>query len=259
MNNLIDLSFNSNEESMKAGPKIYFRGVNRIHVNRFKAYTHILSNRLKYNWQVTESISEANAVATYQEQNNDKSVICLALYDSAPNLNPPAIDQMKLSFDEQSLIKQLNQAGRKLSLVKNNKSSDMPAKIQKIRVSGLPADSSRNLCKKLNSVNPNDMIHFKFVEDTINDESIIFIDQLIFVVEPNDPASVQAFYELEKLRRQDDLTIDQLTILVINNQQDVHSEQLFDEIYDQCDESTQVTLLNISNQDDLLSFISFFQ
>jgi|GEM_PF-5018268 len=258
MNNLIDIPFNTNEEQMKAGPKIYFRGVNRIHINRFKAYTHILSNRLNHHWKITDNISEANAVATYQEQDNEASVICLTLYGSAPNLNPPAIDQIKLSFEEHSLIKQLNQAGRKLKLVKNTKATNDSIKIQKIRVSGLPVESSMALCKQLNATNTNKKLHFKHVADALNDESIIFINQLIFVVEPSNKDSINAFYELEKLRQQDDLTIDQLTVLVMKRQDDQSSEDLFDEIYDRCDESTQVTLLDWTQNDDIKSFISFF-
>lgn len=258
MNNLIDIPFNTNEEHMKAGPKIYFRGVNRIHINRFKAYMHILSNRLNHHWQITENISEANAVATYQEQNNDTSVICLSLYGSAPNLNPPVIDQIKLSFEEHSLIKQLNQAGRRLKLVKNQKVANDTSKIQKIRISGLPIESSFALCKKLNKINPNQKLRFKHVEDALNDDSIIFINQLIFVVEPSNVASVNAFYELEKLRQQDDLTIDQLTVLVMHSQDGHDSVDLFDEIYDRCDESTQVTLLDMTKDDDIKTFISFF-
>ena len=257
MNNIIDLPFNTYEDTMKAGPKIYFRGVNRIHINRFKAYTNILSNRLKHRWQVTDNISEANVVATYQEQDNDKSVICLSLYGSAPNLNPPVLDQFKLNFEEHSLIKQLNQAGRQLRLVKNSKPSQQPIKVQQIRVSGLPYESSFALCKKLNAINTNEKVHFTHVKDALNDDSTIFINQLIFVVEPNNMASVNAFYELEQLRKQDDLTIDQLTVLVINKQNGKDCEDLFDEIYDQCDESTQVTLLDVSHEIDIKTFISF--
>ncbi|TDR22613.1 hypothetical protein [Marinicella litoralis] len=259
MNNVINLFFNNDESAMKAGPKIYFRGVNRIHINRFKAYTHILSNRLNHLWQVTDNISEANAVATYLEQDNDKSVICLSLYDSAPNLNPPAIDYYELNFDEKSLIKQLNQAGRKFSLSNTPQVTDQTNLTKKIRVSGLPVKASETLCQKLNQLNTNNRLYFKHVVDAINDESTIFINHMVFVVEPNDPESVNAFYALEQLREQDDLTVDQLSVILIKNQNSEVCENLFDEIYDRCDESTQVILLDVTEDNDLKTFISYVE
>jgi hypothetical protein len=257
----VNKSFNFNwepdEESMKKGKKIYFRGVNRIHVNRFKAYSQILSNKLKYQWQITEEISQADAVATYQEGDRDQSVITLKLYTSSPNLNPPVLDQLNITFEEQSLIKQLNQAGRKLTLAKQQQGAQL-SKARKIKLSGYPMGAAESLCRMLNENKDRaHNLHFKFISDVLHDEDIIFLDHLLFVVDPGDEDSVKRYFELENKRQQDDLTIDELTVVLMKFADCTDFEQVFDEIYDACDETTQVSLLNVNEQSEIQQFINY--
>jgi len=254
---LLKFNWEPDEESMKKGKKIYFRGVNRIHVNRFKAYSQILSNKLKYQWQITDDISQADAVATYQEGDDDQSVITLKLYTSPPNLNPPVLDQLNLSFEEQSLIKQLNQAGRKLTLARKQQGEQL-SKARKIKLSGYPTGASESLCKMLNEHKEhNHNLHFKFISDVLNNEDIIFLDHLLFVVDPGDEDSVRRYFELETKRQQDDLTINELTVVLLKFADGSDYEQVFDDIYDACDESTQVSLLNVNERSDIQQFINY--
>jgi len=257
--NLLKFNWEPDEESMKQSNKIYFRGVNRIHVNRFKAYSQILSNKLKQQWHITDDISQADAVATYQEADNDQSVIILKLYASAPNLNPPVVDQMNITFEEHSLIKQLNQAARKLTLVKQQKlQSATPLKTRKIKLSGYPSGAAESLCRMLNQHKSAEQnMHFKFLSDVLNDEDIIFLDHLLFVVDPGDQTSVNRYFELEKKRQDDDLTINELTVVLLRFPDCTDFERVFDDIYDACDETTQVSLLNVKEDTEIQQFINY--
>jgi len=256
MNKLLNINLEFNEPTMKSGPIIYFRGVSRIHVNRFKAYTHILSNRLKHRWQVTDILSHANVVGTYQDE-GDESVMCLSLYDKPPNLNPPAINKINFKFEEHSMIKKLNRAGRELDLLKCNQAATNTDKQKVIKVSGLSKESTDTLCKQLNSLSGN-QLYFKYLPNVLDDDSTIFINQLLFVIDPLDINSLQAFQQLEIKRQVDDLTIDELTVVVLHSDEVENIDSIFDDIYDQCNDNTQVTLLNPKTEIDLENFINFF-
>lgn len=70
MNAITNTQMISNKnETHKAGklaiPNVYFRGVNRVQINRFKAYTLILSNRLNSKWNITEDVKSANVLVDW--------------------------------------------------------------------------------------------------------------------------------------------------------------------------------------------------
>jgi hypothetical protein len=256
MSNLLNLSYVATAEEMIKGPKVYFRGVNRIHINRFKAYVHILSNRLRYKWQVTDDISKSNAIATYEDEGNSESTIKLSLYAEQPNLKPPAIGEYKLAFDEKALIKQLNSAGRKLSLAKKEIKESKFKTRTKINISSHSKKLTDQFCLLLKKVSDDEQFKFVDSSDILQDDSTLFIEQLLFVVDPINEKSLHAYYEFEQ-QKVDGLTVNEMTVVVLKRQDEGKCEDVFDQIYDTCDESTQVILLDIKTREDIRNFISY--
>lgn len=257
MSNLLNLPFVATAEEMSKGPKVYFRGVNRIHINRFKAYVHILSNRLRYKWQVTENISEANAIITYEVEGNSKSKLNFTLYVEKPNLNPPAIGEYKLAFDENNLIKQLNSAGRKLSLAKKEIKESKGSNTAKLDIYSHSKKLTEQFCKLLESLSQNDQLKFVNSSDLLLNDSTLFIEQLLFVVDPINEKSKKAYFELEQ-HKNDGLVVNDMTVVVLKRNDGNKCEDIFDEIYDACDESTQVIMLDVKSKQDIKNFISYF-
>ena len=193
------MNLGPSEADMKAGPKIYFRGVNRIQINRFKAYTQILSNRLKQSWSVTDDLADANVVATNTDPTDSKSKICLSLYDSPPNLNPKPISQVILSFDENNMVKQLNLASKKLKSTKFRAHDEAADDARLIKLSGSPDQIALNFCDQLNNESKDDpKLKFTYLSNPLDDNSSIFINHLLFVIDPTNLSSVNAFFQLEK-------------------------------------------------------------
>ncbi|MEZ5470975.1 MAG: hypothetical protein R3E90_04285 [Marinicella sp.] len=237
------------------GPKVYFRGIHRIHINRFKAYTNIFAGRLKDIWNITDNISEANVVATHQ-QNSSSTDIFFELYDSSPNLKPEPIDQFRLSFNEHEMVKQLNLASNKLKLAINNGSLDQNKSALTIHIACKPDVVAKDLCQRMNELNnAQPHIRFSHLSNTLC-SSTIFVEHLTYVINPYEINSINGYYELEQRRKQDDLTIDQLTVIIVKHEDEIISEQIFDDVYSQSDESTQVTLLDITTDLDIKNFIS---
>lgn len=256
MTNLLNLPFAATPEEMKKGPKVYFRGVNRIHINRFKAYVHILSNRLRYKWQVTDDISKSSAIISYDEENDSESAITLSLYAEQPNLNPPAIGQYKLVFDEESLIKLLNLAGRKLSLAKKEIKENQNISKKKIKVSSFSQSLSKQFCDQLESLSERSIYKFINSPNLLDDDSMLFVDHLLFVVDPSNESSKNAYFKLEQLKAEG-LTINELTVIIVKHENQDLCEDVFDEIYDDCDESTQVIMIDLHNQEDVKNFVGY--
>ncbi len=256
MNNILNLPFAATEEEMIKGPKVYFRGVNRIHINRFKAYVHILSNRLSYKWQVTEDISKSSAIISYEDESNSESAITLSLFAEQPNLNPPSIGQYKLVFDEEALIKLLNSAGKKLSLAKKVIKESHIGNKKKINVCSYSDQLTIQMCTQLNTASKSS--EYKFINSTsiLEDDSTLFIDQLVFIVDPASETSQKAYFKLEQLKAEG-LTINELTLVVAKIDNTALCEDIFDEIYDSCDASTQVIMLDLNNKDDFKNFIGY--
>ena len=238
---------------MKTSAKIYFRDINRIHINRFKAYHHIIAERLKHAWEITDNISCADAVASYHDQKNH-SLISLSLYDSPPNLNPPALDQFILIFEENKLIKQLNDASRQLKL--NSKRSTTKNQTTHITVCGKAGLQTSIFCDLLNQLNVDKNLTFTYTETILDADNIQTFEHLLVVVSPDIPDSREYLTYIELLRSQFKLSTNELTVVVNNNHK--FSESVFDNIYDTCDESTQVALLDIRNEEELESFIQLF-
>ena len=251
MNPIMNFNFNPDNELAKQGPKIYFRGVNRIHVNRFKAYLHILSNRLKHHWQITDLVSEAQAVITYEDNASDKGMMHLNLYADTANHASKSVKTFQFDFDENRLIKQLNRAGNQLSLLKTDL---ILSQKKKIKIFSHNSELTKNMLNSLNGVAKK----FKASVDILSENASLFIDHLLLLIDATSIESVHMFYQLEEQRRQNNLTVNEFTVAILHNGKVDLSEQVFDEIYEQADSNTQITLLNKQSNAELNDFVKYF-
>ncbi len=239
------------------GLMIYFKNPNRIHVNRFKAYTQVLSHKLIDSWQVTNDIRQAHVVATYVKDaaKQQAAKIKLSLL-SRTNKKTTVFDTIQSGLKENQLIKHLNQASRKIKLANFDNTAVNHTPTQSIKVTGYTDHSLIQLCQQLNNMKGGNS--FAAVSDLLSDQSVIFIEHLMLLVEPGVDDSVNNFFQLNEAIKTDQLTINHMTVVILKNHNDPQCEHVFDAIYAQCNDSTQVTILDISNEQELNNFAKFF-
>ena len=239
-----------------ATPNVYFRGVNRIQINRFKAYILIVSNRLKSTWNVTQDVKSANVVVEWVEtENSDEKYLRMSVLAGTANLKPPVISAFKLSFIESELCVQLNQASKQLHLNHQDVVEPTPEH-NTIKVAGLLNESLSQICTVLNS-NNNDSYFIPCV-GIFSAKSNIFRDKLLLMVDPQSPESIHAYQTLMHKKLRGDLVINELTIAIITKTDEDISEEIFDMIYDNSDNNTLVTLVNFEDEAELNSFVAYF-
>jgi len=239
-----------------AQPKVYFRGINRVHINRFKAYTHIISNRLNATWLVTDDIMSANIVVDLlQLKNQHKKVMKMSVLSGTANLKPSVLMAFKLIFDDKRMVQQLNQASRKLSQANHSlKQSTAPEKV--IKVCGLLNKSLSQLCDLLNQKSRG--ARFIPSDSVISTQNALYRDQLLLIVDGQDKQSVLAYEVFIAKKLNASIIIDQLTIAIIKSKDDAVNEKMFDLVYGYSDDHTQVTLLNIEDENELDVFVTYF-
>ncbi len=254
---MTQLQFNSPnppKNSDELSPIVYFRGINRIHVNRFKAYTQILSNRLKSSWQITQDIKQANVVVGTSEVNG-KKVMRLSVLTDLANLKPKSLYSFELTFEENKLVRQLNLASK--HLLKGFQGDLQNESCHRtVTICGLLNESLSMLCDLLNQKSQD--IEFTPSVGIFSSLNNLYRDHLLLVVDPKLPESMQAYQSLIEKKSQGNIIIDELTIAIIQNEDEQTNEEVFDLIYGNADASTQVTLLNPADERDLASFVQFF-
>lgn len=239
-----------------AQPKVYFRGINRVHINRFKAYNHIISNRLNAIWLITDDLMSANVVVDLvQLKNQHKKVMKMSVLAGTANLKPSVLMAFKLVFDDKRMVQQLNQASRKLSQTNHSgKQSIAPGKV--IKVCGLLNESLNLLCDSLNQKSQG----ARFVPSVgvISNQNVLYRDQLLLIVDGQDKESVLAYEIFIAKKLNASIIIDQLTIAIIKSKDEAVNEKMFDLVYGYSDDHTQVTLLNIEDENELDVFATYF-
>lgn len=239
-----------------SGLMVYFRKIKSVHVNRFKAYVQVLSNQLAEAWSVTDDIKQAHAVATYQQGQaaEQQTTINLSLLTRSEG-KTQVFERISLNMQEKQLIKQLNLAGRKLKLA-NRLPLQPPASEQTIKVFGKLDTSVRTICRQLNELSQGD--RFIPITHPFAEQSAIFFEHLMLFIDPRSNSSVETFFQITEALNNDQLTITQLTVVIMSQKNCQQHEAVFDRIYTHCDESTHVTLLDFKQQTELLDFLQFF-
>ncbi|MGJ8663953.1 MAG: hypothetical protein ACSHWU_09890 [Marinicella sp.] len=259
-NNIINLDTATSHDANHAKriqPCVYFGNVSRIHINRFKAYTQIIADKLHTKWQITEDLKEANIVVEviYHEAINKKS-LQMSVLSGPAHLKPPVIHAFNLSFDESKMIKQLNSASKQLSANDQpQEEDDGEIRTDKmIKVCGHLNQSLEDICQLFNRTN----LQFFPTHDIFSDQSTMYHDQILILVDPKSTESLAEFQLLMKKKHESVTIIDELTVAVINDPDDQSCEDVFDLIYDLADDNTQVTLLNLDDQNELDVFVNYF-
>ncbi len=237
-------------------PKVYFRGINRIHVNRFKAYTHILANRLNASWLVTEDIKSANVVVDQiQAKKNDKKALQMSVLAGTANQQPPVLMAFKLVFDDKKMVQLLNRASWQLSRnAPNNNQAIGAAKV--IKVCGLLNKSLSSLCDVLNKKSTT--TSFVPSPGVISSQIELYQNQLLLIVDGQDEESIMACEYFMAKKQQANIIIDEFTVAIIKSSNEATDEKIFDLVYSLSDDHTQVTLLNMDDEQDLDSFVAYF-
>ncbi len=236
-------------------PNVYFRGVNRVQINRFKAYILILSNRLATTWHVTQDIKTANVVVDWDENKESDKRLRMSILAGTANLKPPVIHSFKINFNENELARQLNQASKQL-LIANKDADDLNLNQQEVQVCGLLNESLSKICLQLNANATNaDFVPSVGIFST---KTNIYKEKLLLIIDPNSPDSVRAYQALMHKKLNGDLIINEFTIAIIYRAGEDVNEEIFDMVYDNADESTHVTLVNFEDDSELLSFVAYF-
>lgn len=236
-------------------PVVYFRGINRIHVNRFKAYTQILSNRLNTPWQITQDIKQANVVVEACTDDKGKNVMRLSVMSDMANLKPNSLYVFDLVFEENKLVRHLNLASKHLLKGFQGDLQVEPCS-RNVTICGLLNESLSVLCDLLNQKSEN--IHFKPSVGIFSSLNNLYREHLLLVVDPKLPDSMRAYQSLVAKKSQGNIIINELIIAIIQYPDEQANEEVFDFIYGNADASTQVTLLNPADERDLESFVKFF-
>lgn len=232
-------------------PHVYFRGVNRIHINRFKAYTQILANSLTCEWPITDDPKGAQMVIEPVElTGDDKGLQLLVLADTA---NPQGAElwRTELSFDEQRLVRQLNKAIKKLRQGKTG-TADNTSGDRTYEVCELAADQS-SWANRLQALNT--AAKFNAVTDFDEWYNDLFHAQVLLLVDPINPRAVQQCMALLAAKQQGDLIIEQLTVVITDD--GPAGEALFDQVYAVADAATQVSTLNPTDVTQWQDFVQF--
>ena len=238
-------------------PKVYFRGINRIHINRFKAYTHILANRLNATWLVTDDIKSANIVVDLilPENNNNKKALQMSVLAGTANLKPPVLMAFKLVFDDKKMVQLLNQASWQLSRTYPNKKPAIGTE-KVIKVCGLLNKSLSSLCDKFNKKSQST----RFIPSVgvISSQIELYQNQLLLIVDGEDEESVMAYEFFIAKKQNANIIIDEFTVAIIKSKDQTINEKIFDLVYSHSDEHTQVTLLNMEDDNELDIFVAYF-
>ncbi|GJM05925.1 MAG: hypothetical protein DHS20C09_19210 [marine bacterium B5-7] len=258
--NLNSATKKADDDAHSSQPMVYFGDVSRIHINRFKAYTQIIVDKLHANWEITEDLTKANIVVEviYHEA-IDKKSLQMSVLSGPAHLKPPVIHAFNISFDETKMIKQLNQASKQLLTNDQGENDDKgeaeePRTDKVIKVCGHLNESLEDICQLFNRTN----LQFFPGGDIFSDQSIMYHDQILFLVDPKSPESIAEYQVLMQKKLAAITIIDELTVAIINNPDDESSEDVFDLIYDLADDNTQVTLINLTDQSELDVFVNYF-
>ncbi len=237
-------------------PTVYFRGVNRIQINRFKAYLLILSNRLNKSWHVTQDIKSANIVVDWaSDQNSNEKYLRMSVLSATANLKPPVISSFKLSFEENQLCHLLNKASKQLLIAHNDYVVNKPNH-ETVKVVGLINESLSQICALLNEKNSG--TQFLPSVGIFSTKSDIFNEKLLLIIDPIAPDSIRAYQSLLQKQLNGDIVINELTIAIISRSDNSSCEEIFDKVYDNADDNTQITLVNFEDEKELNSFVTYF-
>ncbi len=238
-----------------AQPSVYFRGVNRVHINRFKAYTHIISNQLNANWLITDDIKSANVVVDWvQPADQHVKSLQMSVLAGTANLKPTVLSAFKLLFDDKKLVQQLNQASARLKQA-NHSTKGINKSEHVIKVCGLLNESLSLLCDLLNQKSP--ITRFVPSLGVISSHNELYQDQLLLIVDGQIETSVFAYKTLIAKKNSANIIIDKLTVAIIKSNDDTVNEKIFDMVYGDADDHTQVTLLNVEDEKELDFFVSY--
>lgn len=259
MTTLTDSILKSNDPMNNAagslGAMVYFRGVNRVQVNRFKAYLLIFGSRLQQQWQVTEDIKSAQVVIEWKQQKSGQDKhLSMAVLSGTANQRPQVIKRFPLDFDEARMVNQLNQASKLLRRNINTVEDDR-SKQQNIMVSGLLNLPLSQVCEQFNNLSQK--TEFSPCVDLFSGKNDVFREKLLLLIDPTSAESIQAYKTLIKKKRQGDLIISELIIGVIQSTNQNRNEALFDQVYNHSDANTQVTMVNLNDQSSLVSVVTY--
>lgn len=260
MNSITKTHIFSNKRDIHIGedlakPTVYFRGVNRVQINRFKAYTLILSNKLIHSWHITQDIKSANIVVEWVERKKtNEKYLRMSVLSATANLKPPVIRSFKLSFEEKVLTTQLNKASKQLYLTHHDQKTS--ARPDAVEVVGLLDESLSQICSLLNK--KNSRINFKPSVGIFSSKAGIYNERILLIIDPNSPKSIHAYQTLLQKKVNGDVVINELIIAIINISNSENCEEIFDRVYENADDNTQVTLVNFKDENELHSFVTYF-
>jgi len=219
-------------------PTVYFRGINRVHINRFKAYTQILANSLNDQWCITDDLKQANVVIELDSNSGEKRPMRLSVLAATANLKPSALWSTLLSFTEHELVRQLNQASRQL----RQGFSGSPDNLVADKVFAVCNLTTETTAWSERFQAHSASIQFEPINDLQAWQDDLFHQQVLMLVDPNDPDSINQCLSLMAAKSQGDLIIEQLIVAITDT--GAAGESLFDQIYALADENTQVSTLN---------------
>lgn len=248
------IEYSSKRSSVK--PNVYFRGVNRVHVNRFKAYLLTLSNRLNSHWTITQELSKANVVIEWKAtEDAENKCLLMSVYAESASLKNQPIESFALNLEENELARKLNQASKKLAKLKRNQVKK-GTKTKQISVCGLLNESLSELCQQLNT--QTNTTKFIPAANLFSDKTDHIKTPLLLLVDPQSTDSIQTAQVLMQKKVNGSLTVNELTIVIMSAPDEEANERAFDLIYDQADDQTQVTLLDFTNESALDAFVHYF-
>ncbi|MCX7553733.1 hypothetical protein OS175_07570 [Marinicella sp. S1101] len=237
------------------GTMVYFRGVNRVQINRFKAYLLIFSSRLQNHWQVTDDIKSAQILIEWKQQKSSQEKhLSMAVLSGTVNQRPQVIKRFPLDFDEARMVNQLNQA-YKLLRRSNNTIEEVSDDYQDIMVSGLLNLPLSQVCEQFNNLSQK--TEFSPCVDLFSGKNDVFREKLLLLVDPTSADSIQAYKTLIKKKRQGDLIISELIIGVIQSANQHRNEAFFDQVYNHSDANTQVTMVDLNDESSLVSVVTY--
>ncbi|WP_223787686.1 hypothetical protein [Marinicella meishanensis] len=250
-NTLTTMKLTDTAKQPQLSPMVYFRGVNRIHINRFKAYTQILTNNLNAEWRITDDPKVANVVIEQRNQAGDDKAMQLAVLADTANHQPQVVWSTELSFKESQLVRQLNQASKKLRQGFDG-SRETVVTAREFEVCDLTS-SNQAWVARLQALTTT--IEFQAVTDLDAWYNDLFHQQVLLLVDPQHPRSSQLCMSLMNAKQQGDVIIEQLTVVITDEGQ--AGESLFDRVYDLADDATQVSTLDPANVQQWQDFVQF--
>ncbi len=125
-----------------------------------------------------------------------------------------------------------------------------------IKVTGHTYPSLQQICDLFNTAKKQTVFHP--IDELFAGERVIFVDHLMLMIDPSVNTSIEKFHIIQSAKRQACLNTNQMTVVILTHQSDIHSEQVFDRIYNECDDSTLVTALDLSQKIEVACFVQFF-